>query len=199
VLGDSLVDALAAAADGAFISDAEGTIRFWNAAAEAILGYREADALGRPCCTMLCGNGADRPRAFRCAIGGETAARRSTPTFELQAYTKSGLGVRISVSVLTVADRRTRASFIVHLFHEVTSLAHEGLETGGPNGSDTTLTRREHEVLKLMGDGLNTADMAKRLHVSRATIRNHVQNILLKLDAHSRLEAVAFGRRRRWL
>ncbi|HEX3177962.1 MAG TPA: LuxR C-terminal-related transcriptional regulator [Methylomirabilota bacterium] len=39
--------------------------------------------------------------------------------------------------------------------------------------------------------------MARRLNVSRATVRNHVQNILPKLEVHSRLEAVAHGRRHR--
>jgi two-component system nitrate/nitrite response regulator NarL len=61
------------------------------------------------------------------------------------------------------------------------------------------LTRREREVLGLMGKGLNTASMAERLHLSRATVRNHVQNILLKLGVHSRLEAVAHGLRHRLL
>lgn len=205
VLGDSVLDALGTAADGTFVSDAEGTVLFWNAAAEAMLGYREADALGRPCCSLLCGNGVNRARAFRCAIGREAPAPRSTPTFEMQAKTKGGLGVWISVSVFTVADRRTRTSFFVHLFRDVTlareelAHAHNGLPSAESDGPDTPLTRREREILKLMGDGLNTADMARHLRLSRATIRNHVQNILLKLDVHSRLEAVAFGRRRRLL
>jgi DNA-binding NarL/FixJ family response regulator len=90
---------------------------------------------------------------------------------------------------------------VVHLFRDVTS--HREDLTVAPNGTETAgtapLTRRECEVLRLMGDGLNTAAMARRLHLSRATIRNHVQNILLKLDVHSRLEAVALGRRRRLL
>ena len=39
--------------------------------------------------------------------------------------------------------------------------------------------------------------MAERLRVSRATIRNHIQNIFTKLDVHSRLEAVAWLHRQR--
>jgi two-component system nitrate/nitrite response regulator NarL len=50
-----------------------------------------------------------------------------------------------------------------------------------------------------MADGLGTAAVAERLHVSRATIRNHVQNILAKLGVHSRLQAVAFATRHRLL
>jgi two-component system NarL family response regulator len=41
--------------------------------------------------------------------------------------------------------------------------------------------------------------MAERLHVSPSTVRNHVQNILEKLGAHSRLEAVAYATRQRLL
>jgi DNA-binding NarL/FixJ family response regulator len=59
------------------------------------------------------------------------------------------------------------------------------------------LTRREVEILHLIATGLNTKDAAERLHVSPATIRNHVQNILGKLGAHSRLEAVAYATRNR--
>ena len=41
--------------------------------------------------------------------------------------------------------------------------------------------------------------MAERLHVSPATVRNHVQNIAGKLGVHSRLEAVAFATKHRLL
>jgi PAS domain S-box-containing protein len=202
VLGAPLVAALCVAADGTFVSDAEGSIVLWNSAAEAILGYTAADAYGRPCCTLLHGDDVDGGSCTSgCAVGGEAATRKPPPSFDMRARSKSGLAVRINVSVLPVVDRRTRAAFIVHFFRDVTvgneprALARDGLASASPNGAATGLTRRECEVLGLMGDGLNTATMAKRLHLSRATIRNHVQNILLKLGVHSRLEAVAYGRR----
>ena len=50
-----------------------------------------------------------------------------------------------------------------------------------------------------MATGANTRVIAERLHVSSATVRNHVQNILGKLGAHSRLEAVAWATRHRML
>jgi DNA-binding NarL/FixJ family response regulator len=46
-------------------------------------------------------------------------------------------------------------------------------------------------VIGLLARGMGTREMADRLQVSRATIRNHVQSILGKLGVHSRLEAVA--------
>jgi len=62
-----------------------------------------------------------------------------------------------------------------------------------------TLTRRELEVLSLLGAGESTKAVADRLHVSRATIRNHVQNILAKLGVHTRLQAVAYATTHRLL
>jgi two-component system, NarL family, response regulator LiaR len=55
------------------------------------------------------------------------------------------------------------------------------------------LTSREREVLELMVEGLNNPDIADRLTVSRSTIKVHVSNILSKLGASSRTEAVALA------
>jgi two-component system, NarL family, response regulator DevR len=52
-------------------------------------------------------------------------------------------------------------------------------------------TGREREILQLMADGLDTKAIAASLVLSITTIRWHARNILEKLDAHSRLEAVA--------
>jgi DNA-binding NarL/FixJ family response regulator len=52
------------------------------------------------------------------------------------------------------------------------------------------LTRREWDVLELLGEGASTADIAKRLFLSRVTVRRHVSNILNKLGVSSREEAV---------
>ena len=60
-------------------------------------------------------------------------------------------------------------------------------------GSD--LTARELQVLQIMTDGLCNKDIASRLHLSLHTVRNHVQNVLVKLGAHSKLEAVIIANR----
>jgi PAS domain S-box-containing protein len=197
VLGDVLVEALRNSPDGAFVTDAAGRIVLWNVAAESILGYSEDETLGRPLAAVL---HADASNGHASA-SPPAAGAKATPGFDMFARAKAGVGVWISVSVLALLDRRTGASVVVHLFRDVTS--HREHLTVATNGTETAgtapLTRRECEVLHLMGDGLNTAAMARRLHLSRATIRNHVQNILLKLDVHSRLEAVALGRRCRLL
>jgi DNA-binding NarL/FixJ family response regulator len=57
------------------------------------------------------------------------------------------------------------------------------------------LSRREIEVLQLLADGCATNEIATRLHVSVNTVRNHVQSVLNRLGAHSKLEAVSIGLR----
>jgi DNA-binding NarL/FixJ family response regulator len=57
-------------------------------------------------------------------------------------------------------------------------------------GSKGPLSPRETEVLHLLAEGLQTAEIAERLYISRATVRNHVKSILRKLGVHHRLAAV---------
>jgi len=63
----------------------------------------------------------------------------------------------------------------------------------------TVLTEREREILFLIADGLTNQAIAARLVLSVHTVRTHVQTILGKLGAHSKLEAVATAKRRRLL
>lgn len=60
-------------------------------------------------------------------------------------------------------------------------------------GSD--LTSRESEVLRYLADGLSNQAIATNLGIRLATVRNHVQSIIEKLHAHSKLEAVATAMR----
>jgi DNA-binding CsgD family transcriptional regulator len=59
--------------------------------------------------------------------------------------------------------------------------------------SQRQLTIREKEILGFLGFGLGTAAIARELSISPATVRNHAQRILAKLQDHSRLAAVAHG------
>ena len=59
-----------------------------------------------------------------------------------------------------------------------------------------SVTPRELEVLRMLSAGRSTRDIAAQLFISYATTRNHIQHILHKLGAHSRLQAVAIATRR---
>ena len=61
------------------------------------------------------------------------------------------------------------------------------------------LTDRELEVLKLVAKGLNNRDIAKELFISENTVKNHIRNILEKLQLHSRMEAVVYAVREKLL
>ncbi|WP_433252392.1 response regulator [Streptosporangium sp. CA-135522] len=61
------------------------------------------------------------------------------------------------------------------------------------------LTEREMEVLRLVAKGMNNREIAKQLFISENTVKNHVRNILDKLQLHSRMEAVVYAVRERML
>jgi DNA-binding NarL/FixJ family response regulator len=61
------------------------------------------------------------------------------------------------------------------------------------------LTDRELQVLKLVARGMNNRDIAKELFISENTVKNHIRNILEKLQLHSRMEAVVYAVREKLL
>ena len=61
------------------------------------------------------------------------------------------------------------------------------------------LTERELEVLRLVAKGMNNREIAQELYISENTVKNHVRNILEKLQLHSRMEAVMYAVREKLL
>jgi DNA-binding NarL/FixJ family response regulator len=57
------------------------------------------------------------------------------------------------------------------------------------------LTKREVEVLDLLGHGLSNREISDRLYISRKTVEHHVGNILAKLGLRGRAEAAAYAAR----
>ena len=64
-----------------------------------------------------------------------------------------------------------------------------------PGHQPGVLTPRERQVLNHLADGHTTREIATLLSISVPTVRSHIEHILHKLHAHSRLEAVAVSRR----
>ena len=190
---------LANASDGVWVTTG-GRIVFWNRAAEAMLGHRARDVVGRRCAGLLtgrdkqrralCDPGCDEAQPFDCDFGVATRTRR---------------GEAVWLEISTVALPRgtggdESAPLVVHVFHDATRrrslVTRVREEAGPPAAAAARLTPREAEVLRLMAQGLGTAAVAERLRVSRATIRNHVQNIFAKLKVHNRVAAVVEATRR---
>ena len=76
------------------------------------------------------------------------------------------------------------------LLRRVTTLA------ARPGGAppEPKLTSREREVVELIDDGLSNKEIARRLYIEVATVKNHVHNILEKLQVHRRADAAAILR-----
>jgi DNA-binding NarL/FixJ family response regulator len=57
--------------------------------------------------------------------------------------------------------------------------------------AEDQLSRREREIVRLIDDGLSNKEIASRLSITLATVKNHVHNILGKLDVRTRSDAAA--------
>jgi PAS domain S-box-containing protein len=107
---------------------------------------------------------------------------------------KTTSGQRHEVEISSVPLRRGKR--IVGVFGVVRS--HRLLEkpAGATRPAVTpTLTPRQSEVLRLLGDGLTTQQMADEMGLATETVRNHVRGVLAQLGAGSRLEAVLVAHR----
>jgi PAS domain S-box-containing protein len=204
----SLDDAIARAGDGAFAIGPDGRIVLWNRAAEKMLGYGAREAIGRPCCDLFVGHDDSGNRLCYQGCHVMSLVKMGDPiqSFDMQTRTKAGRPIWVNLSTLTVPAGQPGGPLTVHLFRDVTAtkellgLVRERLTA--PAVAEPTresLTRRELEILRMIATGVSTKAAADTLHVSPATVRNHVQNILGKLGAHSRLEAVAMATRQRLL
>jgi len=70
------------------------------------------------------------------------------------------------------------------------------VQSASSDSSDSGLTKRELEVLTLLAQGLSVQQISRRLSLSVHTTRGYVKTLLVKLEAHSQLEAVLVAARR---
>jgi two-component system response regulator DesR len=66
-------------------------------------------------------------------------------------------------------------------------------------GSENPLSAREHEVLRIAAGGAEPAEIATVLHLSVGTVRNYLTNIVTKMNARNRVDAIRAAREAGWL
>jgi PAS domain S-box-containing protein len=216
-----LFQALASAADGAFVVDQDQHIMHWNQAAEKLLGHTPNEVLGHPCYERINGRDGHGRAICRkgCPVVTAALADRQVPAFELSVHSKAGELTWIDISTFVLpANGSHLGPVVVHLFRNITKnkkneqllrevlSAADRLRERGPFGAPPQaiglgpsgeLTDRELEVVGLLVQGLSTAEMAQALCISTSTVRNHIRNIMSKFQVHSRLEAAVHALKHR--
>ncbi len=188
----------------AFVRGPAGAIVSWNLAAERLLRRSGRDVVGRPCFEVLAGRDVfgNRHCAEACPVWTTACRRETVRTFRLEVEDGYRKPLWLAVSIVVLRDRDDPEPSLLHLLEavpaSVSSWTRDSWRT--PAGTELPyeldgLTRRESEVLGLLGRGLGTDAIARDLGISRTTVRNHVQRCLGKAGAHSRLELVRIADR----
>ncbi len=208
-----VLENLVSTAEPAFASDRKGCIVAWNESAERLLGHAASDVIGKHCFDVLDGKDVFGNRFCDELCPIRNMVRRHEPVHhcQLSYRTASSDRIGVSVSVFVVFGEAPSEYCVVHVLESIGNLD-DGSRLGIPDSSEgilssdkptkastpyVELTTRETEVLRLLATGSTTPKVARRLSISEATVRNHVRNILNKLDVHSRLEAVCLAIRHR--
>lgn len=160
-------------------ADPGGIIRWLNPAALQLLG-------------------AIRGRTFISTVAPHDVSRLRTAFAEwldggssrVDAVLIAGTGSLVACTLSSAA--LARDGLVVGVFTAVTRIQRASL---APAVAPERLTPRQFEILQLIATGTATGEIAQTLHLSRETVRNHVRALLVKLNAKSRLEAVAIARR----
>jgi PAS domain S-box-containing protein len=210
----AVCDALTLSPDAVFVTDRHNRIVFWNRAAERILGYTADEMIGTPCSGALqgCDVFGNRYCSDTCPVTQMSSRGETVRHFDLGLRARDGRTVTVDVSILTLVVNPQDGAYLAHVLvpSRRQHAAPRPVETGpspprpaivavheSPDARARRLTSREVEVLGMLAAGHPTAEIAARLHISTLTARNHTQNILDKLEVHSKAEAVAFAFQKR--
>ena len=197
--------------DPAFAIDGRGLIVAWNSAAAALFGVTAGETMGKPCGEILQG-GDECGRVCSEVCTVLPAARKGRPVsnFDLQIETRQGRKW-CNVSVLIAQEAESTSLYCLHIVRptdipkrlELLMRDFIVTETGLPPKSarrlgslrriptgEAELTKRQGEILRLLVKGATTEFIAAELQIVRSTVNNHIQQILRKLSAHTRLEAI---------
>jgi DNA-binding CsgD family transcriptional regulator len=220
-----LLDVLAGGDPAAFATDSRERVVFWNRGAAALLGRRAEEAMGRHCHEVLGGRDVfgNRFCYANCPLAAMSRSGEAPGAFELRlpANGNGGDSKTVHVTVVRLPGPRADLFTLVHILHGVDErarltralarfapslhavpAAEDASATASPvpdAAVPTVLTPREREVLAWMAAGLQNKEIAQKLDLSLATVRNHIHNTLEKLEVHSKLEAVSLAFRNGWV
>jgi PAS domain S-box-containing protein len=163
----------------AYVIDRHGVIRWLNPAAEKLVG----DVRGRQLTSVVAPEETRRAREIftRNLVGPPAGSDNKAVLIDAD-------GERVSVEVSAVPLRE--GGHVIGVFGLV-----KDIERDEPPAPHPSLTPRQAQVLHLLEHGRSTQQIAHELHLSIDTVRNHIRHLMRALNAHSRLEAVAIGRR----
>lgn len=214
---EDALDLLAESAAAAFAIDRSDRIIYWNHGAEVFFGRTAESVLGRFCFQTLEGRDSfgnlyctrDCP-IFSGALKGEAIA-----PFVMSYLGGDGAPRHVRVRAVALPAAGRAFTCLMHLVdaegsQEVANLEERlravarGAGDAPPPPPDPVisvnpLTTREREIIQLLSNGYAALNIAARLNLSHATVRNHIQNILRKLEVHSQVEAVSVAFRRGWI
>jgi DNA-binding CsgD family transcriptional regulator len=189
-----------------FVTNHRNWIVYLNAGASDLLGLGQAEACGLPCWHLLGGTDPEGNRFCRrnCPLVRAALRGEMLPRFSAVLRVTPISSVCVSVYPLALYPGGLLSEpLIVHLLSRCTCSAGITEEPDGVEAATAeepgqvrwcTLTVRELEILRLMHQGVASDEIARRLFISRATVRTHVSRVLSKLGVHSKLEAVARAR-----
>jgi DNA-binding CsgD family transcriptional regulator len=182
-------------AEPAFAANGDHRIVAWNDAAERLLGIAAGDVIGARCSDAL--EARSGALCANCEVCPEALARAPRQEMTVAPLGRPERQARMTALTAHTAGGQTR---IVHLLRAAPSPVQEAPRPPAvPAASDsrlprpTLLTTREYEVLRLLGAGHSTDQIAGELSITRVTARNHVNKVLDKLGASSRLQAVVIA------
>ncbi len=119
-------------------------------------------------------------------------------TFARSGYLRRALNAGVRGYLLKDAPAETLAAAIRSVHAGGRVIAPE-LALESWSGRQDPLNERERQVLRLAGEGKNSADIARQIHLSEGTVRNYLSEAISKLDAGNRVEAFRLARDAGWL
>ncbi len=174
--------------------DPSGRIVLWNHGATGLFGYNAQQVTNHRCFDLVAGKDARGNMLCHAGCSIMMMFRHGQPPNDYLLRSHDAEGGELLLNVSTVLADTDSFPVCLHLFHDIRWM-HAAPCTDERRPAETpqssiSLTAREREILQLMVEGLDSHEMQQLLHISYATVRNHIQNILDKLAVHTRVAAV---------